>query len=177
MNVKGKIGLLCALSLSLAWPVTAGRAQENNGGKRLWAKSFLNQPAPALITEKWLGQAPVTKGKWKLIDFWATWCPPCREAIPGLNALQKQFSKNLVVIGISDESEATVRALQKPKAGYSLAIDTQARTKKMYEVKGIPHAVLIDPRGIVRWEGFPLLEGHRLTPDVVKTLIAKYPQK
>ena len=177
MNVKSKVGLLCALLVSVVLPATMARAQESNGDKQLWAKSFLNQKAPDLITEKWLSATPATKGQWKLIDFWATWCPPCREAIPELNALQKQFTGQLVVIGISDESEAKVRTLKEPNIEYSSALDTQARTKKVYAVKGIPHAVLIDPQGVVRWEGFPLLEGHELTPDVVKALIAKYPKK
>jgi len=39
---------------------------------------------------------------------------------------------------------------------------------------GIPHCMLIDPKGIVRWEGFPLLEGHELTEEVIEKLIAKY---
>src|SRR4051812_13554317 len=59
--------------------------------KRLWAKSVLNQKAPELVVEKWLTEKPDTKGKFVLIDFWATWCPPCRKAIPELNAFKKKF--------------------------------------------------------------------------------------
>ena len=57
---------------------------------------------------------------------------------------------------------------------YSSAIDTRATMKNALQVKGIPHVILIDPQGIVRWEGFPLLEGHELTAEVIRGLMDKY---
>jgi len=63
-----------------------------------------------------------------------------------------------------------------PVIEYASAIDTQARTKKIVEVKGIPHVMLIDPQGIVRWEGFPLLDGYELTEKVVADILAKGPK-
>jgi len=142
--------------------------------KKIWAKSYLNQKAPDLVVEKWLTPKPDTSGKFVLIDFWATWCPPCREAIPELNAIKRKFGDRVVVIGISDEPEVTVRALKEPKIDYSVAIDTQKRMKDKVEVTGIPHVMLIDPAGIVRWEGFPFLDGYELTPEVVADVLKKY---
>jgi thiol-disulfide isomerase/thioredoxin len=141
--------------------------------KRIWAKSFLNQKAPDLVVEKWLTQEPDRKGKFVLIDFWATWCGPCRKAIPELNALHKKFGDKLVVIGLADEPEAKVKAMTTPKMDYAVAIDTQARTKKAAGVTGIPHLLIMDPQGIVRWEGFPLMEGFELTDQVVADILAK----
>jgi thiol-disulfide isomerase/thioredoxin len=141
--------------------------------KQIWAKSYLGRKAPDFVVEKWLSKEPDRQGKFVLIDFWATWCPPCRKAIPELNAFHKKFGDKLVVIGVSDETEAKVRALADPKIEYFSAIDTQARMKKALEVKGIPHVILIDPEGIVRWEGFPLLDGYELTERVVADLLAK----
>ena len=90
-----------------------------------------------------------------LVDFWATWCGPCRASIPHLNALADQFKDRLVVIGLSSETEEAVRKMTKPAIMYSVATDTQRRTSKEVEVTGIPHAMLIDPKGIVRFEGMP----------------------
>lgn len=149
-------------------------AQESNNGKQMWAKSVLNQKAPEFTVQQWLTAQPEMKGKFILIDFWATWCGPCRKAIPELNALQKEFKKDLVVIGISDETPEKVLAMTSPAIEYFSAVDTKATMKSLLEVKGIPHVILIDPKGIVRWEGFPLLPGDELKPEVVKKLIEKY---
>ena len=144
--------------------------------KQIWAKSFLNQKAPDLVVEKWLTKEPDRKGKFVLIDFWATWCGPCRKAIPELNALHKKFGDKLVVIGLSDEPEEKVTSMTDPKIEYFSAIDTQKRTKNAVGVKGIPHCMIIDPQGIVRWEGFPLLDGHELTEKVVADILAAAPK-
>ena len=57
----------------------------------MWAKSFLFAKAPALVVEKWLTDEPATQGKYVLIEFWATWCPPCRKSIPKLNEFHQKF--------------------------------------------------------------------------------------
>lgn len=162
--MKKVIPFLLLLLLTLL-PGCAGR------GKPLYAKSYLNQKAPELVVEKWITPQPDTKGKFVLVDFWATWCPPCRRSIPDLNALHHKFRDKLVVIGISDEEEAEVRKLKEPRIDYALAIDTQARTKTEMEVKAIPHVILMDPAGIVRWEGYPLQEGFELTEKIVQDII------
>lgn len=139
--------------------------------KQLWAKSVLGQKAPEFVVEKWLTPEPNRAGKFVLIDFWATWCPPCRKAIPDLNAFQKNFRDNLVVIGVSNETEGEVRKLTDPKIEYASAIDPQGRMMAELEIKGIPHCILVDPQGIVRWEGDPLLEGHELTAKVIAEIL------
>jgi hypothetical protein len=60
-----------------------------------------------------------------------------------------------------------------PAIEYASAVDTQGRMKKQLEVKGIPHVIVVDPQGIVRWEGYPLLTGHELTESVLKEVMAK----
>ena len=145
--------------------------------KQIWAEAYLGKKAPDLIVEKWLSNMPNTSGKFVLIDFWATWCGPCRRAIPELNAIQKRFGDKIVVIGISDEPESVVRAMKEPKIDYVVAIDTKHRTKDKLKVAGIPHVILLDPAGVVRWEGFPLLDDDPLTPQVVEDILKKYSTK
>lgn len=142
--------------------------------KQLWAASYLNRNAPKFIVEEWISDPPNTSGKFVLIDFWATWCGPCRKVIPELNKFHEEFKNDLVVIGVSDESKRKVEGFLNPKIHYYSAIDTEKRLKKSYEVKGVPHCVLIDPNGIVRWEGFPMLKGYELTSEVIGGIIKKY---
>jgi len=157
------------IALILLTNITFGQTE-----KQIWAKSYLNKKAPEITVEKWLSNKPDTKGKFVLIDFWATWCGPCRRFIPELNKFSKKFKNNLIVIGLSDETETQVNAMTSPKIEYYKAIDTRKVLKSKIEVRGIPHVILIDPKGIVRWEGFPALQGYELTEKVVSEIIKKY---
>jgi thiol-disulfide isomerase/thioredoxin len=146
----------------------------SSDGKQLWANSYLNHQGPELFVERWLTPMPDCRGKFILYDFWSTSSPACRAEIPELNAFQKEFSDRLVVIGISAEPEETVRRVSDPTVEYALAIDTQARTKETAGVTGVPHLMLIDPKGYVRWEGFPFLQGHEFSNKVLADAIAQY---
>lgn len=149
-------------------------AQETNKGKRIWAKSFLNKKAPEVVVEKWLTDKPDMEGKFILVDFWATWCEPCLKAIPDFNSFHVKFKDKLVVVGLAKQKESEIRKMKRPVIEYYSAIDSQDRMGGELRIKGIPHAILIDPHGIVRWEGFPLLQGHELTEEVLVRLFEKY---
>ncbi len=82
-----------------------------------------------------------------------------------------------MVIGISDETEAKVKSMTQPIMKYFSALDTDKRLNSIYDIKGIPHVVLIDPDGYVRWEGFPTLAGHELTSAVIKDAMETYKNK
>jgi cytochrome c biogenesis protein CcmG, thiol:disulfide interchange protein DsbE len=145
------------------------RAEE----KKLGAKSFLGKAAPAITVQKWISAEPNRKGKFVLIDFWATWCPPCRQTVPELNRFHQKFGDKLVVMGISNEKEEVVRKFTEANIKYYSALDTTAVLAKQYEVTSIPHCVIINPAGTVIWEGFPLLPGAELTDEVVAALLKK----
>ncbi len=139
--------------------------------KQIWAQSYLWEKAPQFVVEKWLGDKPEIEGKYLLIEFWATWCLQCRLAAPKLNELHRKFGKELVIIGISDETEEVVRRLKEPVMDFYIAIDTQARMKEKMGVFGIPHAIIVEPDGYVVWEGFPLLKGHELTEQLIEKIL------
>jgi cytochrome c biogenesis protein CcmG/thiol:disulfide interchange protein DsbE len=134
------------------------------------ADSFINQPAPKIVVQKWLTEEPNLAGKFVIVDFWATWCGPCRKTIPALNDLAAKYKDRLLVMGISDEPEQIVRKMTDPKIEYYVGIDINHESLTTINIRGIPHALLIDPKGIVRFEGHPtLLDGPKL-----EKLFAKY---
>lgn len=140
--------------------------------KRLWAKSCLWDKAPEFVVEKWITEEPDTKGKYILLEFWATWCSQCRRAVPLLNGFSRKYKDEMAVIGVSDEKEQIIRNFENPKIEYNIAIDTQASMKKALAVTGIPHVIIIEPGGHVVWEGFPLLNGYELTEEVIEKILA-----
>jgi thiol-disulfide isomerase/thioredoxin len=87
-------------------------------------------------------------GKVRLIDFWATWCPPCRDEIPMLNALHDTYGEQgLEIIAVTDESVELVEAfLDEHEMKYSNLIGTPEDAVN-YEVMGLPTAFLIDGEG------------------------------
>lgn len=143
--------------------------------KTLYAeKDLRGKPAPKFVVEQWLnGPLPDTKGKVLIVDFWATWCPPCRATIPELNGYAKKFANDVVVMGISGEQPDVVRKfMATTPMNYTVGIDTANRSSKEIGVQGIPHVLVISPDGIVRWQGFPLDQKETLTEATIAQIIA-----
>jgi len=89
------------------------------------------------------------RGKVVLVNFWATWCPPCRKEIPDLEALYKRFKgQGLVVLGISDEPAAKVQPfVRKEKIQYPVLLDPGRKVNGLYSVAGIPMSFVYDRSG------------------------------
>ncbi len=143
-------------------------------------KSFLNQKAPKIVVEKWLSEEPDMKGKFVLLEFWGVNCNPCRQAIPHLNELHKTLKKELAIVSLCYDTEEKIAGMkvpvqkdgqvvawEKPVINYPIAIDTKKVMNKAFQLKFVPYAVIIDPEGIVRWEGSP----NELTKDIINDLI------
>ena len=99
------------------------------------------------------------RGQFVYVDFWASWCAPCRQSFPWMSVMQNKFrDKGLVVVAINlDESnEATREFLGKFPPGFKVAYDPQGTTPKAYEVLGMPTSYLIgrDGKVIFKHSGF-----------------------
>lgn len=88
------------------------------------------------------------RGKVVVVNFWATWCPPCRKEMPDLDALQARFGDRLVILGITDEKPETVAAyLKDHPVRYPVLFDPGRKVNTLYEMQGIPNNYVYDRRG------------------------------
>ena len=89
------------------------------------------------------------KGKVVLVNFWATWCPPCRKEMPDLEALYQRFkSQGFVILAISDEEDAKVRPFIAEKGyTYPVLLDPGDVVEKRYLIEGIPKSFVVDRKG------------------------------
>lgn len=131
----------------------------------LYSKDFQGQPLPAALGTEIVLAGQVneneqvnTAGKVVVLDFWATWCPPCRAASPILDELQKENPDSLAVLAIAGqrEEESTVRNyVENNPVAYTNLFDADQTVYSPFESRGIPLVVVMSTDGIVRWTGNP----------------------
>jgi thiol-disulfide isomerase/thioredoxin len=89
------------------------------------------------------------KGRVVLVNFWATWCPPCRKEMPDLDTLYKRFKdQGLVVLAVDDEEAAKVTPfLQNKPVSYPVLLDPGRKVNDMFRIDGIPKSFIYDREG------------------------------
>ncbi len=89
------------------------------------------------------------RGKVVLVNFWATWCPPCRKEMPDMEALYERFSaRGLVILAISDENAEKVDPfIAAQKYAYPILLDAGRKVSQLFSVNGIPKSFLYDRNG------------------------------
>jgi len=168
MNTKVLPYLIAATSLVFIAPALA---QEEAASPKI------GMQAPALEGLEWIQKGPVTleKGKVYVVEFWATWCGPCLRSIPHLTEVQAQFrDQGVTIIGISTESAEKVEPFvteMGSKMDYVVAIDPKRTVydayMKAFNVRGIPHAFIIDKTGVLVWHDHPMSNMDAVLKEVV----------
>jgi peroxiredoxin len=89
------------------------------------------------------------RGKVVLLNFWATWCPPCRKEMPDLETLHQQFKdQGLVILAISDEDAGKVKPfIAQQKVTYPILLDPGRKVNELFQIEGIPKTFVYDRNG------------------------------
>jgi len=133
----------------------------------------VGSPAPPLTVAQWINGEAIdgfSPGQVYVVEFWATWCPPCRASMPHLSQLQQHYGGEVKFVGVTREPEDTVKTfLEKEQSPgktwseavqYRLAIDSEDATNEAYmkaaEQSGIPTAFIVGRDAVVEWIGHPM---------------------
>ncbi len=121
------------------------------------------------------------RGKVVYVDFWASWCGPCRKSFPWMNDLQARHKENLKVIAINLDTERkeAFKFLKKYQPKITIAFDPNAKVASAYNVKGMPHSFLIDQQGnlVASHIGFRASDTEKLEAKITKLISRKSAQR
>lgn len=136
--------------------------------------ALIGKPAPEIAAMAWLNSAPLTlttlKGRPVVVEFWATWCPPCRRSVPHLNEVYRKFSpRGVAFVSLTDETYDTVKNFAE-ELKISYPVGTGSPTADAYGVKGIPHAVVISADGKILWTGHPMDQIEKRIEDALAAM-------
>ncbi|MBC8202766.1 MAG: redoxin domain-containing protein [Planctomycetes bacterium] len=129
------------------------------------SKLAVGSTAPGWDIAHWVkGEFNQAEAEVYVIEFWATWCPPCRKSIPHLTELQEEYgSSGLVIVGVTDEDAEVVEPFVErmgAKMDYIVAIDNRGKTSRAWMQaagqKGIPTAFIVDRSKTIQFIGHPL---------------------
>lgn len=159
----------CAAVVLLALTFASNKAFAYDIGDQVKPQSLSGTGAEVVL--------PSPQKRWQYVDFWASWCAPCKLSFPWMNDVRESFSKrgiDIVAVNVDVRRNDADRFLKQAEARgpltFSLAFDASGATPKAFAVKSMPSAYLIDPAGRVRWihRGFREGDGAKIEAEVLK---------
>ena len=120
---------------------------------------LVGQPAPPLHIASWIkgGPTDIFDGhRIYVVEFWATWCSPCRAVFPHLTALQAAYGNRVEIVAVTDETLDVVTPFVtdwNAYMGYTIACDPSVETRLAYGAEWIPQAFIVGTDGRISWQG------------------------
>jgi len=135
------------------------------------------QKAPGFTLDGDSGKVALSDHKNKVVyvDFWASWCKPCRKSFTFMNDMQDRYGKKgfkIIAINLDSERSAAKSFLKKNPAKFTIAYDSKGKTPELYKLKVMPTSYLIDRRGnlVNVHKGFKNQQTAKLEKLIVQTL-------
>jgi peroxiredoxin len=138
--------------------IAASRVENPIGGSSAPPNPQVGFTAPAFTLDA-LNGAPVAltdlRGKAVVLNFWASWCRPCRAEMPAMNAIYEKFrERGLVVLGVNttfQDDEASARAaIQEWGLTFPIVLDRDSAASRAYRVQAMPTTFFVGPDGVIR---------------------------
>lgn len=116
--------------------------------------------APEIDAKKWLNAETFSlaenNDKVVIVEFWATWCPPCRASIPHLKTLHETYKdKGVILVSLTNEPDSPKITKFCSDAGMNWIVGLGSTSGSTYGVSGIPHAFIV-VNGKIAWKGHPM---------------------
>ena len=147
-------------------------------GSALSQTALAGDKAPGFVLPTNSGNITLSEFKGKVIylDFWASWCPPCRKSFPWLNEIQERYGrKGLAVVAINMDKNRDLAGtfLHRVPANFTVAYDPEGRVADSYQIQGMPSSYLIDRKGHIRatYIGFREKDASQLEKDLQTLLV------
>lgn len=140
-----KMMLPMLLSLSLAFGATALQAKE------------MNEPAPDFTLKSRSGEnlrLEDFRGQVVMLNFWASWCGPCRQEMPLMDDIYEQYKDlgfTVLAVNVDENREEAHRFLDKVPVSYPILYDPESQVSEQYDVQAMPTTVMIDRNGNARF--------------------------
>lgn len=154
------VGVLFAVaSLAIHYQVKVRMHQGQGGGSvRQMGNLKVGEAAPDFslqdLTNRTVTLSSLRGEHVVLLDFWATWCGPCKMAMPSLQALQDEFKeRGLEILSVNqgEPAEQVRNFISRKKYTFHVVLDQAQAIGSKYGVRGIPTLVVVDKRGLVQW--------------------------
>jgi len=132
----------------------------------------MDKPAPGFALEKVVGPHAAAladlKGQVVIVEFWATWCGPCRQEMPQLSKLYDKYRGSgfvLMGVNVDDDVRNATEVANKLAVSFPVLLDTDKAVSKLYDLSTMPSTVLVDRYGKVRYLHRGYLAGYEDTYD------------
>ncbi|HEY4416398.1 MAG TPA: TlpA disulfide reductase family protein [Verrucomicrobiae bacterium] len=163
-------------SIAIQYQVKFAMHHPSRGSVQEMGSLKVGQPAPDFTLQDLSGH-PVILSSYKgqkvvLMDFWATWCGPCRMAMPGLQELADKFKdKGLEILSVNqgEAADQVSHFITRQKYTFHVVLDQDQGVGNKYGVQAIPTMIVIDKTGVVQW----LSVGYSENDDALSQLVEK----